>query len=299
MVRFILIRGADTQIKNKLGHCAMDLAQSEIATPNLKRDVIKMLGPPGSLDCLMLSTPTRKMKKQPITLSIFLGLFVIIQAIVVVNIYPHLQRWQIIANLVIVLICAFSLLLSVCKNPGYLSKGADFIELLEVCDSTQLCPDCQCIRTTRSRHCSVCNRCVERFDHHCPWINNCVGLKTHNNFYVFVTFMVATLTICLTQSLYCLVVVLKYGYANSFVYRFVTVPSWAFFVMIGVQFIVAALFFIPVLWLCLIQSGNFANNKTTMERFTRQPAQVSDEDLQVKMINSGIINDHRVIVDVY
>ena len=111
--------------------------------------------------------------------------------------------------------------------------------------------------------------------------------------------MVATLTICLTQSLYCLVVVLKYGYANSFVYRFVTVPSWAFFVMIGVQFIVAALFFIPVLWLCLIQSGNFANNKTTMERFTRQPAQVSDEDLQVKMINSGIINDHRVIVDVY
>jgi hypothetical protein len=63
MVRFILIRGADTQIKNKLGHCAMDLAQSEIATPNLKRDVIKMLGPPGSLDCLMLSTPTRKMKK--------------------------------------------------------------------------------------------------------------------------------------------------------------------------------------------------------------------------------------------
>ena len=42
-------------------------------------------------------------------------------------------------------------------------------------DPTQLCPDCLVVRTPRSRHCGTCNRCVERFDHHCPWINNCVG----------------------------------------------------------------------------------------------------------------------------
>jgi predicted amidophosphoribosyltransferase len=82
--------------------------------------------------------------------------------------------------------------------PGYLENPKiDFQDMLEALDSTQLCPDCNVIRTSRSRHCSVCNHCVERFDHHCPWINNCVGLRNHNYFLLYVFFQLAAVMMAL------------------------------------------------------------------------------------------------------
>lgn len=84
-------------------------------------------------------------------------------------------------------------------DPGYLKKPKDisFLSMLQTFDPVLLCPDCEVIRTSRSRHCSICNRCVERFDHHCPWVNNCVGINNHHYFMMFLVSVSTLLVIVL------------------------------------------------------------------------------------------------------
>lgn len=35
----------------------------------------------------------------------------------------------------------------------------------------QLCVSCRIVRPLRAKHCSVTGRCVETFDHYCPWVS--------------------------------------------------------------------------------------------------------------------------------
>jgi len=82
-------------------------------------------------------------------------------------------------------------------GPGYAPTKLDqeTIELLAddpECREGELhrfCRTCNIVKPMRAHHCSICKRCVLKMDHHCPWVNNCVGWKNHKHFLLFLFYM--------------------------------------------------------------------------------------------------------------
>ncbi|GJJ72342.1 hypothetical protein EMPS_04699 [Entomortierella parvispora] len=51
------------------------------------------------------------------------------------------------------------------------------------------CRQCHLPKPERTHHCSICKKCILKYDHHCPWINNCVGHFNHRYFVMFLTYL--------------------------------------------------------------------------------------------------------------
>lgn len=67
---------------------------------------------------------------------------------------------------------------------------------------TQICPTCKIVKPLRAKHDAFSNRCVENFDHHCPWVANAIGKQNRWHFFVFLVLQMWALVVSIAIACY-------------------------------------------------------------------------------------------------
>ncbi|KAJ1335262.1 palmitoyltransferase ZDHHC13/17 [Microdochium nivale] len=97
-------------------------------------------------------------------------------------------------------LCGYFYATAMVHDPGFVPKmngiaeqKAAIDELLALWkyDEANFCSTCMIRTPLRSKHCRRCQRCVAKHDHHCPWINNCVGINNHRHFFLYLLSLTA------------------------------------------------------------------------------------------------------------
>lgn len=96
----------------------------------------------------------------------------------------YLEQWNTSVQLDPMLPFAFTSLDDI-VSPCTASDGHDI----------SFCPICDCEVKLRSKHCKTCERCVDGFDHHCRWLNNCIGRRNYATFILLMFFVLLMLVI--------------------------------------------------------------------------------------------------------
>eukprot|EP00916_Digyalum_oweni_P026921 GHVL01044200.1.p1 GENE.GHVL01044200.1~~GHVL01044200.1.p1 ORF type:complete len:375 (+),score=17.18 GHVL01044200.1:26-1126(+) len=112
---------------------------------------------------------------------------------------PYLTWWHKYSTPALVFIGVWIFYKASETSPGYVTKENEKRVVSQYAYDGHVfkenkCSTCLTVKPARSKHCSLCNMCVIRYDHHCIWVNNCIG---EGNYRIFCIFLLHHAVLCL------------------------------------------------------------------------------------------------------
>lgn len=187
IIKKLLQRGADRYIPDNKNKTPVKLAEKnkEIAVIFRKKGVCEKL--------FFKPDINKKQCCSNKNMVLFITLHLLIIFLVFFVLFPFFDNnifsFSYLGVSALVFILYFSLSFS---NPGkminYQYKGMlDAVEKGE--DLENFCSYCLVKNKYRSKHCLICQKCIEEFDHHCFWVGNCIGKNNYTLFFIFLVYV--------------------------------------------------------------------------------------------------------------
>lgn len=214
------------------------------------------------------------------------------QAVVIVTCGPQLLRGGAHSVLAFAIIMIFHFLLImllwsyftvVSKDPGSvpenwravlpeealetgssLNDRSDCVVATDGLDRRAFCNHCENGKPPRCHHCSVCQRCVLKMDHHCVWVVNCVGAR---NYKFFLLFLLYTFTVTTMDTL-----VLLPSFINFFGKAKNHSSSPGDLAVIFLAFVLNLAFALSLLCFLVMHASLVSSNTTSIEVYEKKGA---------------------------